>query len=55
MFSNFRVIRLGATVKVYMGAGWDKGVVRSVTASACCVQLAKRMVTVYDLRNIKPS
>jgi hypothetical protein len=55
MFSNFGAIRLGATVKVYMGAGWDKGVVRAVAPGSCCVQLAKRLITVYDLRNIKPA
>jgi hypothetical protein len=53
MFSNFGAIRTGSTVKVFMGAGWDKGTVHMVSGSSCCVQLAKRMVTVYDLRNIK--
>ena len=55
MFTNFGAIRTGSTVKVYMGAGWDRGTVRLVSGSSCCVQLAKRMVTVYDLRNIKPA
>ena len=53
MFTSFRAIRIGTAVKVYMGADWQRGNVHSTTASSCCVQLLKRIVTVYDLRNIK--
>lgn len=55
MFSNFGAIRNGSSVKVYMGADWQKGLVKATCNSSCTVQLVKRLVTVYDLRNIKPS
>lgn len=55
MFTSFGAIRTGTSVKVYMGADWQRGTVRSSAASYCCVQLTHRLVTVYDLRNIKPS
>ena len=55
MFTNFGAIRTGTTVKVYMGADWQRGTVRGSTNSYATVQLMHRLVTVYDLRNIKPS
>lgn len=55
MFSSFKSIRRGTPVKVYMGAEWTKGTVHSTMTGAVAVQIAKRIVTVYDLRNIKPS
>lgn len=55
MFSNFKSIRRGTPVKVYMGAEWAKGTVHATSTGAVAVQIAKRIVTVYDLRNIKPS
>lgn len=55
MFSSFKSIRRGTPVKVYMGAEWAKGTVHSTMAGAAMVQIARRIVTVYDLRNIKPT
>jgi len=55
MFISFRAIREGAAVKVYMGADWQRGIVKFTTASYACIQLTHRLITVYDLRNIKPS
>lgn len=55
MFTSFRAVRIGATVKVYMGADWQRGTVKASTESYACVQLTHRLITVYDLRNIKPS
>lgn len=55
MFSNFGAIRNGIAVKVYMGADWQKGYVKVTAPSSCGVQLSNRLVTVYDLRNIKPA
>lgn len=54
MFTSFKSIRRGTPVKVYMGAEWTKGTVHSTMAGAVAVQIAKRIVTIYDLRNIKP-
>jgi hypothetical protein len=53
MFTNWGSIRTGTAVKIFMGAGWEKGTVKLTSKSSACVQLAKRMVTVYDLRNIR--
>lgn len=55
MFSNFGAIRYGTAVKVYMGADWQKGIVKITSATSCSVQLSNRLITVYDLRNIKPT
>jgi hypothetical protein len=53
MFDSFRSIRRGASVKIFMGAGWEKGIVIESGADRCAVRIAKRITTVYDLRNIK--
>jgi len=55
MFTSFRAIPKGTTVKVYMGADWQRGTVKSTSATYVCVQLLHRLITVYDLRNIKSS
>jgi|694.fasta_scaffold10016_4 hypothetical protein len=55
MFPSFGAIRVGTPVKVYMGADWQRGFVRVCESSYVCVQLTHRLITVYDLRNIKPS
>jgi hypothetical protein len=53
MFTNFGAIKRGIQVKVFMGAGWEKGTVIKPASDRCQVQVAKRSTTVYDLRNIK--
>ena len=48
------VIRKGGEVKVYMGAGWQKGTVRDSSRDHCtvyCNQL-RRTTTCRDARNI---
>ena len=50
-----RVMRKQTSVKVFMGAGWDKGTVVEWRASGITVYLPrkKKTVTVRDNRNIK--
>jgi hypothetical protein len=55
MFDSFRSIRIGTSVKIFMGAGWEKGTVMQTGSDRCQVQIAKRTTTIYDLRNIKRS
>lgn len=54
MFTNWGAIRQGTSVKVFMGSGWERGTVYQVTKKSVSVQLPKRMVSVYDLRNVLP-
>jgi sRNA-binding protein len=51
--TSFSAVRRGTAVKVFMGAGWEKGKVIRSQRDSCTVQLANRSATVYDLRNIK--
>ena len=50
-----RVMRKRTSVKVYMGAGWEKGSVIDWKANGITVYLPrkKKTVTVRDNRNIK--
>jgi len=43
-------------VKVFMGAGWTKGIVTRSDAGSCTVRLPQlqRTVRVFDARNIVP-
>jgi uncharacterized Fe-S cluster-containing radical SAM superfamily enzyme len=45
----------GQVVKVHMGGGWEKGEFVRADRDSWLVQLPKRMVRVYDGRNIKPA
>ena len=49
--------RKRSEVKVYCGAGWDKGVVEESSRDRCTVYISKRrkQVTCYDARNIEPA
>jgi sRNA-binding protein len=53
VISNWGVLRIGQPVKVYMGAGWLKGTVRTKFKDSVVVQLDRRTARCYDLRNIK--
>ena len=53
MISNWGAFRIGQPVKVFMGAGWLKGTVRTKFLDSVVVQLDRRTARCYDLRNIK--
>jgi hypothetical protein len=53
MISNWGVLRIDQTVKVFMGAGWMKGKVRTKFKDSVVIQLDHRTARCYDLRNIK--
>ena len=53
MKQDWSHIRVGEIVKVYMGAGWLKGILQAKSPSCATVQLDKRLISVYDARNIK--
>ena len=48
-------LRKGTQVKVFLGAGWEKGALVEWTKSRVVVRLARgnRNVTVYDSRNLE--
>jgi uncharacterized protein (DUF736 family) len=56
--ADFSHVLTGQRVKVRMGAGWSKGTVakRGVQQRYMSIKLddAKRSITVWDSRNIKP-
>lgn len=50
------IFRRGTPVSIYMGAGFEKGVVVESTKDRCTVRLnrgASRVRTCFDARNIK--
>lgn len=48
-------LRKGTNVKVFMGAGWEKGVVVQWEKSRCTVRLNRgnKTVVVHDARNLQ--
>ena len=50
---DFSHVRIGEKCKVYLGANWETGTVLSKRPDSVIVQLAKRMVRVFDSRNVK--
>lgn len=50
------ILRKQSEVKVYMGAGWEKGTVRESTREHLTVWLGRRncSTTCRDARNIQP-
>ena len=50
---DFGHVRNGESCKVFVGAGWEKGIVVSKQKDSITVQLSKRMVRVFDSRNVK--
>ena len=53
MISNWGTLRVGQSVKVFMGAGWLKGTMRTKFKDSVVVQLDRRTARCYGLRNIK--
>jgi len=53
VISNWGALRIGQTVKIFMGAGWLKGTVRTKFTDSVVIQLDRRTARCYDLRNIK--
>jgi sRNA-binding protein len=53
VISNWGVLRIGQTVKIFMGAGWLKGTVRTKFKDSVVIQLDRRTARCYDLRNIQ--
>lgn len=52
---NWGAFRFDQSVRVYMGAGWAKGTVKFKYHNSVVVQIDRRTVRCYDLRNIKPA
>ncbi len=53
VISNWGILRIGQPIKVYMGAGWLRGTVRTKFKDSVVVQLDRRTARCYDLRNVK--
>ena len=53
--SPMPALRRGTPVRVYMGAGWEKGFVDHCDRQGCTVRLARRQKStrVHDARNIQ--
>ena len=54
MTLSFSSLRLGQPIKVFMGAGWLKGMVKIKYKDSVVVQLDRRTTRCYDIRNICP-
>jgi hypothetical protein len=50
---GFDGIEVGSEVRVFMGAGWQRGVVTGCHADSISVKLQLRLVRVFDIRNVK--
>lgn len=48
-------LRKNTPVKVFLGAGWEKGIVLEWSKDRCYIRLARgnRSVTCYDARNLE--
>lgn len=53
--SSWSHIRNGERVALFMGAGWQKGVVQRKLGDSVLVQLPSRLVRCFDPRNVRPS
>jgi sRNA-binding protein len=50
---NWAHVRIGEECKVFMGAGWEKGVVINKYKDAISVKLKNKIAMIYDDRNVK--
>lgn len=48
-------IRRGEACKVYMGAGWQKGLVADKMADSVLIKLQTRTIRCFDPRNVCPT
>lgn len=53
--SDWSHVRMGQPVRVFMGSGWVKGVVKSKQPERVAIQVDKRTVVCYDPRNVRPA
>lgn len=51
--SSWSDLRTGQQVKVFMGAGWQKGTIQSRDRESAVVRLDRRSTRCYDLRNLQ--
>lgn len=51
--ADFSHVRRGETCQVYMGAGWQKGLVADKLPDSVLVKLPTRTIRCFDPRNVR--